>query len=127
MWSIRDPVGSKARPGSEVLIVNELSMTSVGAAVRAATPFTTSTNAAARATPSAWIDAARLARSLFTAHAPLWGKVELSVVRSYWTSGAATSLARSAGDATPDPSGWSQQAAERAAVRVTSGGSSTSQ
>src|SRR5262249_10360221 len=40
----------------------------------AATPFTTSTNAAARATPSAWIDAARLARSLFTAHAPFMGK-----------------------------------------------------
>src|SRR5262245_5222735 len=63
-----EAVGSKARPGSEVLIVNELSMTSVcDAAVRAAPPTAATTAAAATAAASDAISAARLLRSLLTA------------------------------------------------------------
>src|SRR5262249_21144188 len=90
-WSISDAVGSKARPGSDVLIVNELSMTSVGAAVRAAVPTATSAAAATTAAASGASSAAGRGRNLVTAVAPLSGTVGLSGVRSHLTSGPATS------------------------------------
>src|SRR5262249_23023795 len=72
-WSTRDAVGSNARPGSVVLIVNELSTTSVGDAVGAVAPSAASTDAATRAAASDAISAACRVRSLFAAQAHLSG------------------------------------------------------
>src|SRR5262245_11079607 len=76
-----DAVGSNARPGSAVLIVNELSMTSVSDAVRAVAPFATSTDAATSAAASDTTSAARLLGGVFTAVAPLSGVGYTGVTR----------------------------------------------
>src|SRR5215469_12743933 len=92
-WSTIDAVGSNARPGSDVLIVNELSTTSVGAAVRAVEPAATTTDAVTTAAASDASSAPRLLRSLVTGLAPSGRVLGL---RRYSTSTPATSLCRSA-------------------------------
>src|SRR5690242_13544601 len=72
-WSTIDAVGSNARPGSDVLIVNELSTTSVGAAVRAVEPAATTTDAVTTAAASDASSAPRLLRSLVKVLLPLVG------------------------------------------------------